>query len=68
MTSYTQDLNILTDPRYTDSFSGPFESFLPQDVKYFNWRFLMTNNVEANPPISPSIDTFIVTYRFEQVR
>ena len=68
VTSYAEDLNTLVDPRFTREFAGPFESFLPNDVKYFNWRFLMTNNVDANPPISPSVDTFLVTYRFEQVR
>ncbi len=57
------DLDLMLNP-----LPHGVESFLPQDVKYFNWRFLMTNNVEANPPISPSIDTFMVTYRFEQVR
>ena len=68
MTSYTEDLNTLMDPRFTGGFAGPFESFLPRDVKYFNWRFLMTNDVDAKPPVSPSVDTFMVTYRFEQVR
>ena len=41
------------------------ESFEPSDVKYFNWRFIMKNNVEANPPISPLIQSFAVAYRLE---
>ncbi len=68
VTTYTADPNTLMEPLFTNSFSGPFESFLPHDVKYFNWRFVLGNNVETTPPISPSIDTFIVTYRFERVR
>ncbi len=68
VTTYTENLNTLMDPRFTSGFAGPLESFQPQDVKYFNWRFLMNNNVEASPSISPSIDTFMVSYRFERVR
>ena len=68
VTTYTAEPNTLMDPLFTNSFSGPFESFLPHNVKYFNWRFVLTNNVETTPPISPSINTFIVTYRFERVR
>ena len=68
VTTYTEDPNTLMDPLFTTRFSGPIETFLPHDIEYFNWRFLLTNNVEANPPVSPSIDTFLVTYRFEKVR
>jgi hypothetical protein len=68
VTSYTDNLNTLMNPAFTDQFAGPFEEFRPEDVRYFNWRFLMTNNVEASPPISPTIDTFMVTYRFELER
>ena len=68
VTTYTESLNTLMDPIFTKGFAGPLESFLPDDVKYFNWRFLMNNNVEASPSISPSIDTFMVSYRFEKVR
>ena len=56
------------DPEFTGKFAGPTETFLPSDVKYFNWRFIMKNNVEANPPVSPVIDSFAVTYRFERVQ
>lgn len=68
VTSYTDDPNLVFSPQFTDRFAGPFESFRPDDVKYFNWRFVMTNNVEASPPVSPSIDTFSVAYRFERIR
>jgi hypothetical protein len=68
VTTYTESLNTLMDPVFTTSFGGPLESFLPEDVKYFNWRFLMSNNVDASPSISPTIDTFMVAYRFEEAR
>ena len=47
----------------TNSFSGAYDSFDPEDVKYFNWRFIMRNNVDASPPISPKLDAFYVSYR-----
>jgi hypothetical protein len=68
VTSYTARRNTLMDIRFTDSFSGPRESFKPEDVKYFNWRFIMKNNVEANPPVSPKLESFSVSYRFVRAR
>ena len=60
------DPNDLTDPAFTDRFSGPNESFGPADVRYFNWRFTFLGNVDANPPISPTVESFAITYRFER--
>ena len=51
--------------RYTNSFSGPNDHFQPADVKYFNWRFIMRNNVDASAPASPSLDAFFVSYRLD---
>ncbi len=68
MTGYTKEINELMDARFTSRFQGPTETFTPADVKYFNWRFVMLNNVDANPPISPRLSSFSITYRFEQQR
>ena len=53
---------------FTDRFGGPNEVFAPADVKYFNWRFIMRNNVTASPPVSPKIESFAVSYRFVNKR
>lgn len=66
VTDYTDDPNNLADDTFTNQYSGPNEVFLTQDVKYLNWRFVFENNVEANPPVTPVIDTFILTYRLER--
>ena len=66
VTRYTSDPNALMDARFTSQFAGANETFLPQDVKYLNWRFIMINNVDANPPVSPKIQSFALTYRFEK--
>ena len=68
VTDYTPEINQLMSPAFTNKFAGPNEAFLPKDVKYFNWRFVINSNVDASPPVSPSIDSFAVTYRFEKVR
>jgi hypothetical protein len=34
-------------------------------VRYFNWRFIMKNNVEADPAVSPDLESFAMIYRFE---
>ena len=66
VTSYTEEPNDLADTAFTNQFSGPNESFEAKQVKYFNWRFVMRNNVEANPPISPKIESFAVSYRLNK--
>ncbi len=53
---------------FVSSFAGPNDQFLAANVSYFNWRFLMRNNVDADPAVSPVIDSFAVTYRFERQR
>jgi hypothetical protein len=67
LTSYVQDPNTLMDPGYTRQFAGPSEGFTPRDVRFVNWRFLMSNNTEASPPVAPQIDTFALSYKFQRV-
>ena len=64
VTSYTEDPNDLTSDGFVNQFSGPSHPFEVEDVEYFNWRFIMKNNIEADPPISPKIQSFSVSYRF----
>lgn len=66
VTDYTSDLEELMDPNYLDSFGSPSEAFGPADVLYVNWRFRMVNNVTAQPPVSPTLESFSMAYRFEQ--
>jgi hypothetical protein len=33
-------------------------------ARYVNWRFVVANNVDVDPPIAPAIDTFALSYRF----
>ena len=68
VTTYVEDPNQLVDPAYTLQFAGPSESFTPQDVRYVNWRFVTSNNVDANPPIAPTIETFALTWRFQNTQ
>ncbi|MFK7742942.1 MAG: hypothetical protein AB8H80_21700 [Planctomycetota bacterium] len=65
VTSYVEDPNDLMDPAYTIQFAGPNETFNPRDVRYVNWRFLAINNSVANPPVAPSIETFALSYRWQ---
>ncbi|MCA8957331.1 MAG: hypothetical protein KDC87_14750 [Planctomycetes bacterium] len=64
LTDYTEKPNDLADSAFTNRFSGPFEAFDAKDVQYFNWRFIMKNNVEADPPVSPKVESFAISYRF----
>ena len=64
VTEYTEDPKNLVDTGWTNKFSGPNESFTGKDVKYFNWRFIMKNNTESSPPVSPKIESFAISYRF----
>jgi len=62
VTSYVEDPNVLMDPTFTTQFASAFN---PENVRYVNWRFIAGNNADATPPISPTIETFSLTYRFE---
>jgi hypothetical protein len=68
VTPYTEDPNDLADIAFTNKDSGPYETFKPEDVDYFNWRWIIKNNVEADPPISPKIESFSVAYRLSDIR
>ncbi|MEM7198806.1 MAG: hypothetical protein AAF628_00970 [Planctomycetota bacterium] len=65
VTDYVADPNDLMDEEFTTQFAAPNEAFLPHDVRYFNWRLVFGNNVDASPPVTPRIESFLVTYRFE---
>jgi len=66
VTDYVEDANDLMDPEFAAGYAGPNEAFLPRDIRYLNWRFLMRNNSDTQTPIDPSIETFALSYRFEQ--
>jgi hypothetical protein len=68
VTGYVDDPNELMDPSYTVHYMGPNESFTPRDIRYVNWRFVIGNNVDANPPVNPAIETFSLSYRFQRVQ
>ena len=54
------------DPAYTIDFAGPNETFNPGDIRYVNWRFITSNNTLASPPVAPIIETFALSYRWQQ--
>jgi len=66
VTTYVENPNELMDPAYTLQFAGPNEAFNPKDIRYVNWRFIASNNTTANPPVAPSIETFSLSYRWQQ--
>ncbi|MEZ5963309.1 MAG: hypothetical protein R3F56_05615 [Planctomycetota bacterium] len=65
VTDYVDDPNRLTNATFLSQYAGPFDSFQPNDVRYFNWRLVMKNNVDATPAVSPSIESFAMIYRLE---
>ncbi|MBL8756310.1 MAG: hypothetical protein JNK15_23645 [Planctomycetes bacterium] len=67
VTRYVEDPNELMNPAFTTQYSGPSEGFTPRDVRYVNWRFVTSNNVDAIPPIAPTIETFALSYRFQRL-
>lgn len=66
VTRYVEDPNQLMSPAFTSQFAGPNEAFTPRDIRYVNWRFVTSNNTDANPPVAPIIETFALSYRFSQ--
>ncbi len=67
VTRYVEDPNELMEPAFTTQYAGPNEAFTPRDIRYVNWRFVTSNNTEANPPVAPSIETFALSYRFRRL-
>jgi hypothetical protein len=65
VTTYVEDPNDLMEPTFTLQFQGPNEVFTPRQIRYLNWRFVTTNNTDANPPVSPAIESFSLSYRFQ---
>ena len=68
VTDYVSDPNQLFDPAFAARYAGPNETFTQADIRYMNWRFVNVNNTDANPPVSPTIETFALSYRFELVQ
>ena len=68
VTRYVEDPNDLMTPAFTTEYASPSEPFTPRDIRYVNWRFITVNNADASPPVAPSIETFALSYRFQQVQ
>ena len=66
VTGYVEDPNLLMDPAFLAATGAP--GLTPRSIRYVNWRFLFGNNVDADPPTSPSIETFALTYRFVRTK
>jgi len=66
VTTYVTDPIMLMDPTFLTQFAGPSEGFAPRDIRYVNWRYVMSNNTDANPPVAPTIDMFSFAYRFQR--
>ena len=66
VTSYVDDPNQLMNPNFTIQFKGPNEVFTPNEIRYVNWRLVTSNNVDATPPIAPTVETFSLSYRFQR--
>jgi hypothetical protein len=67
VTRYVENPDDLMDPTFTSQFAGPNEGFTPRDIRYVNWRFVTSNNADANPPVAPTIETFALSYRFRRL-
>ncbi|HEX6811083.1 MAG TPA: hypothetical protein VF384_05605 [Planctomycetota bacterium] len=66
VTTYVEDPNDLMVAAFTNQFQGPNESFTPRSIRYVNWRFVTSNNTDANPPVMPAIESFSLSYRFRR--
>jgi hypothetical protein len=58
---YTTEIEQLQDPAFLAGFNG----MRPQEVKYLTFRIIFENNADAVGSISPSLDSFAITYRLE---
>jgi hypothetical protein len=61
LTRYTTEIEQLQDPAFLAGFNG----MRPQEVKYLTFRIIFENNADAVGSISPSLDSFAITYRLE---
>ncbi|HEX6811880.1 MAG TPA: hypothetical protein VF384_09690 [Planctomycetota bacterium] len=66
VTTYVENPNDLMVPAFTSQFQGPNEVFTPRSIRYVNWRFVTSNNTEANPPVTPAIESFSLSWRFQR--
>jgi hypothetical protein len=65
VTDYVDDAARLHDPAWLRQFGPPGRPLQPSDVRYVNWRLVFENNVQAQPPVSPSLESFGLAYRLE---
>jgi hypothetical protein len=57
------------DPSFTTPLRGAQRGVHPAGrIRYVNWRFVTSNNVDASPPLAPTIETFSLSYRFQRVQ
>ena len=60
LTEYMADPNDLFDAE-TLKRSG----MRPSDVRLVNFRLTFANNVDVDPPVAPSLDSFFLTWRIQ---
>jgi hypothetical protein len=64
VTRYVEDPNELVTPGFAAQHSVENDPFTPRDVRYVNWRLVIGNNADVEPPIAPAIETFALSYRW----
>lgn len=70
LSTYVDDVEELNDPSFLARFvaqpvTGRRESLRPETVRLVNWRFIFENNVDVNPSVSPSLDSFAMVVRID---
>lgn len=66
MSDYTTNIGDLSSNQFLAQFASANVPFSVDELRYINWRFVMSNNTDASPAISPSIESFAISYRFER--
>jgi hypothetical protein len=68
VTDWVGDPNRLTNEAFTARYGTPREPFTPADVRYVGWRLRLANAADANPPVSPTIDSLQLAWRLRAPR
>jgi hypothetical protein len=63
VTDYVADPARLHDAEFTRTYGPRNRTFQPHEVRYVNWRMVLGNNVDTNPPVSPKLESFGLVYR-----
>jgi hypothetical protein len=63
VTDWVEDANTLADDAFTARYGTPRDPFTPADLRYVGWRLRLANAVDANPPVSPSVDSLMLAWR-----